>query len=241
VRREPSHSPRRLERTAATGTRPGLRPSVGFGQPAPPWAGLLLDRTRPLPWPIASGSEGMGRGELNRTGAGAQLAARADYEVRQEELNIDQAGGNGDPRGLTRLSRREHGGSFEIRPSMSGERVEPDGFIPPPGGMQDVALIIVTGIKDNRTTIVLWRIRKGSRSPRDRGEGTTKVWMGCSRRADSKAAGQEREQQPVCGETRCDRACQATRSQPVNEARSILKTGRPARWFQGTWNLNPVP
>jgi hypothetical protein len=85
---------------------------------------------------------------------------------------------------------------------MPGERVEPDGFILPPGGMPDVALIIVAGTRDNRTTIVLWRIRKGSRSPRDRGEGTTKVWMGCSRRAAGpKAAGQEREQQPVCGET----------------------------------------
>jgi len=66
---------------------------------------------------------------------------------------------------------------------MAGERAEPHGFVLPSGGMQDVALIIVVGIGDNRTTIVLWRIRKDSRSPRDRGEGTTKVWMGCSRRA----------------------------------------------------------
>ena len=66
---------------------------------------------------------------------------------------------------------------------MPGERVEPCGFVLPSGGMQDVALIIVAGIGDSRTTIVLWRIRKDSRSPRDRGEGTTKVWIGCSRRA----------------------------------------------------------
>lgn len=66
---------------------------------------------------------------------------------------------------------------------MSGEREEPRGFIPSSGGMPDVALINVTGFEDNRTTMILWRIRKGSRSPRDRGKGTTKVWMGCSRRA----------------------------------------------------------
>lgn len=66
---------------------------------------------------------------------------------------------------------------------MSGERVESRGFIPSSGGMPDVVLITVAGLEDNRTTIVLWRIRKGSRSPRDRGKGPTKVWRGCSRRA----------------------------------------------------------
>ena len=83
---------------------------------------------------------------------------------------------------------------------MPGEHVQPGGFILSLDGMQDVTLITVASVGDDRTTIVLWRIRKGSRSPRNRGEGTTKVWMGCSRRAaDAKAAGQEREQQPVCG------------------------------------------
>ena len=43
--------------------------------PGPPGAPGLLDRTRPLPWRGASGSEGMGRGELSRTGADAQHAA----------------------------------------------------------------------------------------------------------------------------------------------------------------------
>ena len=36
-----------FERTTANGTRPGLHPSLGSGQPALPWAGLLLDGTRP--------------------------------------------------------------------------------------------------------------------------------------------------------------------------------------------------
>lgn len=40
---------------------------------------------------------------------------------------------------------------------MSGEREEPCGFIPPSGGMPDVALIPVAGIEDSRMTIVLWR------------------------------------------------------------------------------------
>jgi|OpeIllAssembly_1097287.scaffolds.fasta_scaffold97662_2 hypothetical protein len=35
------------ESTTAARTRPGLRPSLGSGQPAPPWAGLLLDGTCP--------------------------------------------------------------------------------------------------------------------------------------------------------------------------------------------------
>ena len=47
-----------LQRTAMAGTRPGLRPSMGSGQPAHPWAGLLLDRTRPSPWPQSSAKEG---------------------------------------------------------------------------------------------------------------------------------------------------------------------------------------
>ena len=119
---------------------------------------------------------------------------------RRNKADSIQGRGTGDPRRLIRLSRREHGGSLETCPSMPGERVEPPGFILPSGGMPDVALIIVARVGDDRTTIVLWRIRKGSRSPRDRGEGTTKVWMGCSRRAaDAEAAGQEREPQPVCG------------------------------------------
>lgn len=118
--------------------------------------------------------------------------------TRRNEPDIVQARGIGDSRHLIGLSRREHGGSFETCPSRPGERVEPCGFIQPSGGMQDVVLITVARVGDDRTTIVLWRIRIGSRSPRDRGEGTTKVWMGCSRRA-ADAAGQEREPQPVCG------------------------------------------
>ena len=39
-----------LERTRVSGTRPGLHPSMVSEQPPPPWAGLLLDRTRPPAW-----------------------------------------------------------------------------------------------------------------------------------------------------------------------------------------------
>jgi hypothetical protein len=123
---------------------------------------------------------------------------------------------------------------------MPGERVEPDGFILPCGGRPDVALIPVAHIGDNRTTIVLWRIRKGSRSPRDRGEGTTKVWMGCSRRA-ANAAGQEREQQPVCGESCCDRARQVAENRPMNEARSAPQPTRSATRHHGCPRFRPGP
>jgi len=88
---------------------------------------------------------------------------------------------------------------------MPGERGEPHGFVLPSGGMQDVALIIVAGIGDNRTTIVLWRIRKDSRSPRDRGEGTTKVWIGCSRRAARRPPDENVSNSPCAVQPRCDR------------------------------------
>jgi hypothetical protein len=39
-----------FQRTRVAGTRPGLHPSMGSEQPAHPWAGLLLDGTRPPAW-----------------------------------------------------------------------------------------------------------------------------------------------------------------------------------------------
>ena len=56
--------PRRLERTTTVRTRPGLRPSMGFGQPALPWAGLLLDRTCPSSLEDAPPSKEMRWNEL---------------------------------------------------------------------------------------------------------------------------------------------------------------------------------
>ena len=117
------------------------------------------------------------------------------------DYDIDQAGGNDDqaawPDHEDVTRRAPPGLPLDARRTRTARWIHPV-F----GGMQDETLIPAASIGDSRTTIVLWRTRKGSRSLRNRGEGTTKVWMGCSRRAgDVEAAGQEREQQPVCGET----------------------------------------
>jgi hypothetical protein len=57
-----SSFPWRIEGTATARTRQGLRPSMGSGEPAPPWAGLLLDRTWPLPWEACSAKQGNEQG-----------------------------------------------------------------------------------------------------------------------------------------------------------------------------------
>jgi hypothetical protein len=53
--------PSRFQGTATVRTCSGLHPSMGSEQPAPPWAGLLLDRTCPLPSGSCSASEGNGQ------------------------------------------------------------------------------------------------------------------------------------------------------------------------------------
>lgn len=71
-----SSFPSRNHCTVSARTRPGLRPSVGSEQPAPPWAGLLLDRTCPTPWGFAPLRKEMRRSELR--GAACIAALRAD-------------------------------------------------------------------------------------------------------------------------------------------------------------------
>jgi hypothetical protein len=70
-----------LHGTAVTGTCPGLRPSLGSEQPAPPWAGLLLDRTRPLPWRICPAMREMSRIALS-VGGGQVATYSGDPFVR---------------------------------------------------------------------------------------------------------------------------------------------------------------
>ena len=53
---------------------------MGSGQPAPPWAGLLLDRTWPPPWRGASGSEEKEKNELSQAEAGIEDSTSADPE-----------------------------------------------------------------------------------------------------------------------------------------------------------------
>ena len=63
-------------------TRPGLHPSMGSGQPAPPWAGLLLDRPgrRGKESAFYEGNEGVWRGwpdgEIPLSGSGSDVGPR---------------------------------------------------------------------------------------------------------------------------------------------------------------------
>ena len=85
--------PSRFQGTAAARFYQGLRPSMGSEQPAPPWAGLLLDRTCPLPsrTPLKLG---MGQNELICGGEGSCPAEdREGSETRF--LRIGRAGKRG--------------------------------------------------------------------------------------------------------------------------------------------------